>query len=59
MQYRKTILRNLNFQYSNKVPMEKARFMAPMKNSPGRKVIMPPVEYTLKVCSPNRKGMVL
>ena len=39
--------------------MEKARFMAPMKNSPGRKVIMPPVEYTLKVCSPNRKGMVL
>ena len=39
--------------------MVNAWFMAPMEYSPYGKAIMAPIEYTLKVCSPNWKGIVL
>ena len=38
--------------------MKKAYFMVPMKYRPSGKGIMAPMEYTLKVYSPNKKGMV-
>ena len=39
--------------------MEKAWFIAPIEYSPSIKAIMGPTEYTLKIYSPKRKGMVL
>ena len=38
--------------------MKKAYFMVPMKYRPSGKGIMGPMEYNLKVYSPNEKGMV-
>ena len=39
--------------------MEKAWFMVPMEYSPSGKYIIAPLENTLKVFRPNRKGMDL
>ena len=39
--------------------MEKAWFMVPMEYSPSGKYIIAPLENTLKVFGPNRKGMDL
>ena len=53
-------IRNLNYvQYLNVAPMEKAWSMALMEYNPNGKGVMTPIEYTLMVCSPNEKGMVL
>ena len=56
----KAILRNLNYvQCSNKGPMEKTCFMAPVEYNPIGKDIMAPMGYILMVHSPTEKDMVL
>ena len=52
--------KNLNYvQFLNIAPIEKAWFLPPMEYNPNRKGIMAPVEYSLMVCSPKEKAMVL
>ena len=54
------MLRNLNyFQCSNKGPVEKTCFMAPMEYNSNGKGIMATMKYVLMVYSSNGKGMVL
>ena len=56
----KAILRDLNYVHgSNKEPMEKTWFMAPVEYNPNGKDITAPMEYILMVHSPNGKGIVL